>query len=142
LVDTLVILRWSVIKSILERIRINPRTEVVYLGIGTRDDNKYFVDYFVECSNVSENPSIEFIADPLCIYNAYIEAEKSGYEIVAILHSHPGPPNPSFKDIQGMKRWPVPWIIVDSHSLAFKAWVIIDGRVSNIKIIMLNQLEP
>ena len=133
-----IIIKKSTIADILERIKRNPHIELVYLGIGTKTDNRYHIDYFVECSNISGNPSIEFVADPLCIYNAYVEAEKKRYDIITILHSHPGLPSPSSKDLQGMRQWPIPWIIVDSRSLAFRAWILVDDKISSMDIALVD----
>jgi proteasome lid subunit RPN8/RPN11 len=103
--------------------------EKVFLGIGTTEGGAVNVLEVVECKNISQNPRVEFIADPLCIYKAFKYAESKKLNIVALMHSHPAPPQPSALDIKGMKLWSVPWVIVDSRSGNAKAWLFKNGVV-------------
>ena len=44
-------------------------------------------------------------------------------DIVGIIHSHPAYPAPSELDRRFMELWPVVWVIVDSRTLEYKAWM-------------------
>lgn len=66
--------------------------------------------------NKAENPRIEFYMDPHGILAAHRLAENLGLEVKAIYHTHPkGSPEPSGKDLEGMKLWPMPWLIIGRH---------------------------
>ena len=78
--------------------------------------------------NQAENPHTEFYMDPSGILAAHTLAENLGLKVKAIYHTHPrGSPDPSKRDLDGMKLWPIPWLIV--------------GR-QGCKIILPNNTEP
>ncbi len=78
-------------------------------------DNSYSIIFPVE--NKAENPSTEFYMNPHGILAAHRLAENLGLEVKAIYHTHPkGSPEPSGKDLEGMKLWPMPWLIIGRHS--------------------------
>jgi len=63
--------------------------------------------------NVSSNPLTEFYMDPAGILAAHRLAENLGLQVKAIYHTHPGNSSePSSRDLEGMKNWPIPWLIV------------------------------
>jgi len=53
---------------------------------------------------------------------------------MALIHSHPAPPNPSIKDLNGMRLWPIPWVIVDSRACRVKAWLLTSTGVYEVKL--------
>lgn len=113
---------------------INSPIERVFICIGFFDNNMYIVEEIFECKNISLTPSSRFIADPLCLYNIYRYAENKKREIIAIIHSHPMSPIPSREDVNGMNLWRIPWIIIDSLSGEYKAWILIDNNINEISI--------
>ncbi len=109
--------------------------ERVFFCVGVRRDDTYFVEDCVECPNVSKAPRVEFTADPVCTYRVIVEAEGKGREVVVIAHCHPARPRPSMKDLKGMKLWKVPWIIVDSTTGDYAAWIMgEDDEIVEVKV--------
>jgi len=67
--------------------------------------------------NVSSNPLTEFYMDPAGILAAHRLAENLGLQVKAIYHTHPGSSSePSSRDLEGMKNWPIPWLIVSGSN--------------------------
>ncbi|MGC9149230.1 MAG: Mov34/MPN/PAD-1 family protein [Sulfolobales archaeon] len=99
---------------------------------GRRIDNVYLADEVFFVKNVSEDPN-EFLMDPLDTIRVVKEIENRGKEIVALFHTHLGyPPIPSFKDLEGMDAWPVPWLIINKRDGGYKTWIKSDGRLDLI----------
>jgi proteasome lid subunit RPN8/RPN11 len=72
--------------------------------------------------NISKHPETEFYMDPHDILVAHKLAENLGLQVLGIFHTHVyGSPEPSSKDREGMKLWPLPWLIVSrkSHQLVY-----------------------
>ncbi|MCE4613939.1 MAG: M67 family metallopeptidase [Desulfurococcales archaeon] len=72
--------------------------------------------------NISNRPKTEFYMDPYGILIAHKLSENLGLNVMGIYHTHIyGPPEPSLKDKDGMKLWPLPWLIVSqkSHQLVY-----------------------
>lgn len=110
--------------------------ERVYLGLGRSEPNLIYVEELVECPNVSENPEISFIADPLCVYRTYKLAEERGLEVVLLVHSHPANPSPSTEDVRGMRQsGSLVWLIVSSKTGEYRAWRLVDGKPHEIEVI-------
>ncbi|EWG08174.1 MAG: hypothetical protein ASUL_00930 [Candidatus Aramenus sulfurataquae] len=63
-------------------------------------------DSFYEVKNVSDRED-EFEMDPQQLYSLLSKGE-----LRAIVHTHSFSCMPSDKDLQGMRAWKVPWIIV------------------------------
>lgn len=109
--------------------------ERVFFCLGVRVGDVYSVEDCVECPNVSRTPRVEFTADPMCTYRVIVEAEKEGREVTVIAHCHPAGPRPSAKDLRGMRLWKVPWVIVDSTTGGYAAWIIgEDGEPIEVKV--------
>lgn len=80
------------------------------------------------------NSPMEFEMEPLEMAEAIGEAEKKGLEIVGIFHSHMKcPPRPSERDLEGMKAWPVVWLIVDGKG-RYRAYVLKNGKVEEVEV--------
>lgn len=108
----------------MEKILSNPKMEMIFFAIGTKNNNELIVKNIIQCKNIAQNPSIEFIADPMCIYKISRLIEPLNLDIIGIVHSHNASPFPSKKDIEGMKKWPIAWIIASSTSNSMKAWLL------------------
>ncbi len=63
--------------------------------------------------NINDS-STSFALDPSFVYQVLVEGEREGLEIVGIFHAHPAPPYPSSSDREGMKLWPVIWLIAEN----------------------------
>ncbi|MGC9130648.1 MAG: M67 family metallopeptidase [Pyrobaculum sp.] len=99
------------------RLTCTPGVECVALLFGRRDT----VIRWTWVRNVAGSP-LAFRLDPEEMYRAITEAEEAGLELLAIFHSHPGPPVPSAVDMRYMRLWPVVWVISDVYSWRTAAW--------------------
>lgn len=109
--------------------------EKVYIGVGVKEGYNYIVGELYECTNVSENPTYSFTADPICVFNVYTRAEAIGKELVVLVHSHPGPPYPSPEDMSGMKLWRMPWLIISSLNGDYRAWILQNSELQEVEIV-------
>ena len=109
---------------------------MIAFGIGIHRDTNTVIMNIDTCNNIAENPSVEFIADPLCIYELHKRAKDMDMDIVAIIHSHPATPIPSFRDLKGMMWWPLVWIIISSISGEYKAWKLNNGKILEVPLIL------
>jgi proteasome lid subunit RPN8/RPN11 len=96
--------------------------EVVGLLIGFKKDEKIHILDVVIGENLDKSP-VKFTLDPHAIIEAHKIAEMCGLEVVGLIHSHTGSTIPSNLDLEGMKLWPFPWVIVDSRYCTFRAWL-------------------
>lgn len=110
--------------TIIEKILNNPEMEMVFFAMGIKNDSKLIVKSVVQCRNIAQNPSTEFIVDPICIYRISRLIEPLNLDIIGIIHSHTTSPFPSKKDVEGMKKWPIVWIIISNISSSMKAWLL------------------
>ncbi|MDK6028307.1 Mov34/MPN/PAD-1 family protein [Ignisphaera sp. 4213-co] len=101
---------------------MNSHIERIFFGIGKIEVSAYRIVDIIECKNIAKNPETEFLADPMCMYNVYKQAEGKGLEIIALIHSHPADPVPSNLDLKNMRLWEVPWIIINNVKGSYKAW--------------------
>jgi len=109
----------------LKTIARNSGIEVCGLLLGTREGETYRVLEVREIENRLKRPDA-FEMEPLEMVKVLDEAERRGLEVVGIFHSHLNcPPVPSGRDLEGMKNWPVVWLIVTGDEA--RAWVLRDG---------------
>lgn len=87
--------------------------EACALLLGVYRGEKAVVKEVRIAKNVN-NSSTSFTIDPSFVYQVLLEGETEGLEIVGIFHAHPAPPYPSFSDREGMKLWPVIWLIAQN----------------------------
>ncbi|RLI80009.1 metalloprotease [Archaeoglobales archaeon] len=93
--------------------------EVCGVLIGELKENKIVVEKVRKAENIAKSPFL-FEISPHDLYNAYIDAQKEGKEVVGVFHSHPhGSPNPSPLDIKGIKGTGLLWLIVGRELKAF-----------------------
>ncbi|MEM1610341.1 MAG: M67 family metallopeptidase [Sulfolobales archaeon] len=79
----------------------------------------------------------EFEIDPRELIETYTEAKEKGMEIVGIYHTHISyPPTPSKKDVEGMKLWPIPWLIISIPSREYAAWMLCEERIVRLRIAL------
>ncbi len=92
--------------------------ERVGVALGVRDR----IMLLFPVANVVGSP-VAFLADPLDMIAAHSLADNLGLQVVALYHTHPhGPPEPSGRDVEGMRLWPIPWLI--SSPLGIRAWIL------------------
>lgn len=100
---------------------IKSSVELAGFLIGIRGSEDFIVKHVYNADS-SNNTNVSFKIKPDDIYNAIKQAEDQNLEIVGIYHTHPAPPEPSSKDLEGMKAWPGIWLIVDSRTGRYNAW--------------------
>ncbi|MEM0360895.1 MAG: Mov34/MPN/PAD-1 family protein [Sulfolobales archaeon] len=111
------------------------KIEVAGFLLGTSSEGLVRVEELVVGDNLDSSP-YSFKLEPYAIVKCYELARILNLEVVALIHSHPAPPYPSVKDRTGMRLWPLPWIIVDSMSMEFRAWVLKQEDVEEVPIIL------
>jgi proteasome lid subunit RPN8/RPN11 len=111
--------------------------EKVFVGVGVAEGNVYRVEEVFECRNVAQNPTVKFIADPMCLYKVFKYAEGKGMDVVLLAHSHPALPEPSSEDLKGMKLWRIPWLIISSLSGEYRAWILSDNELIELEVELI-----
>ena len=87
--------------------------EACALLLGVYQGEKAVVKEVRIADNVNES-STSFTLNPNFVYQILLEGEKKGLEIIGIFHAHPAPPYPTSSDREGMKLWPVIWLIAEN----------------------------
>ena len=91
------------------------------LGVKVEDTVEAVVVYRVD--NELGSP-VEFRASPWHVVQAHRVAELYKLEVIALYHTHPTcPPIPSHLDLEGMKLWPIPWIIACTLPIHPRCWL-------------------
>ncbi|MEM2007408.1 MAG: Mov34/MPN/PAD-1 family protein [Sulfolobales archaeon] len=97
--------------------------EVVGLGVGFNEGGRVIVEDIIIGENLSKE-SNKFHLDPAAIIEAFKYSELGGYEVVALVHTHKQGTLPSLLDLEGMRLWPIPWIIIDEIECSVRAWIL------------------
>ncbi len=74
--------------------------------------------------------SVVFESDPWEVVQAHKMAEVYGIRVIGVFHTHPlCPPKPSGLDVEGMKRWPLVWVIAcrGREGVDVAAWKLEDS---------------
>ncbi|MDI3475891.1 MAG: hypothetical protein PWQ79_1034 [Thermococcaceae archaeon] len=116
------------------------KTEICGFLLGKTVGEKLIVEDLRFVSNRLQSPH-EFEMEPLEMVEALEEAEGRGLEIVGIFHSHlKCPPKPSPRDLEGMRLWPIVWVIVTPEGEA-RAWILKENCAEQVKITLLKTRE-
>lgn len=110
--------------------------EVAGLLLGTNLGDVVEVRELILCEN-SDNSPYSFRLNPYAVLEAYSIAERYGLEVVALIHSHPAAPYPSGKDVNGMRLWCMPWVIVDSRSYSTRVWRLAANGVVEVGLDLI-----
>ncbi len=78
------------------------------------------LDYVIGENTLKSNTRFEL--EPRAILEAHKYAELLGAEVVALFHTHFCEPVPSEFDLEGMRLWPVTWVIIDVRDCRVAAW--------------------
>jgi len=105
------IIKREIIRMLIKLAR-DSKAEVCGFLFGRREGDYWVVEEIREVPNRLRSPNA-FEKEPFEKVRAIEEAEKRGLEIVGIFHSHlKCPPVPSGRDLNGMRNWKVPRLIV------------------------------
>ncbi|CAI1493256.1 Desampylase [Thermococcus nautili] len=123
----------EIIKMLIEMTK-NANVEVCGFLLGRRDGEGVLVSEVRKVRNRLNSPSA-FEMEPVEMVRVIDEAEERGLEVVGIFHSHlKCPPVPSERDLEGMRNWPVVWLIVTPEG-EVRAWVLREGEVEEVEIV-------
>jgi len=76
-----------------------------------------------------------FEIDPKAFFDAFMQADEDGFEIIELFHSHPAPAYPSSVDLKFMRLWgDAVWLILSSIYNNFAAFQITDGKVNEVTV--------
>ena len=90
---------------------------------GRTDDNSIIIKEIFLTKNI-ENSPVNFTISPDELILAYSTAEKKGFDISGIFHSHPSSvAYPSDTDKKYMETNPVPWVIFSNLNNDFRAYI-------------------
>ena len=90
----------------------------------------------------SEHSPTRYFMEPQELYHAYRDIEESGWDLLAIYHSHPrSQAYPSATDVE-LATWPeATYIIVslsDRERPVMRAFHIVDDRISEVEMGVVN----
>ncbi|MFX0161911.1 MAG: Mov34/MPN/PAD-1 family protein [Candidatus Hodarchaeota archaeon] len=111
--------------------------EACALLLGVYHGEKAVVKKVRVADNINDS-STSFALDPSFVYQVLVEGEREGLEIVGIFHAHPAPPYPSSSDREGMKLWPVIWLIAENKPKeALKLFAFKLGEEGEVEEVMV-----
>ena len=118
---------------------LRSKIEICGVLIGEKRGNHYIVTKALSGRNIKNSPVLFEIA-PEDLYRAATMAESEGLDIVGLYHSHPAPPKPSIRDLDGMRLWPLPWLIISSIDGSYDCYMYNydENRVVRVKIVIEN----
>jgi proteasome lid subunit RPN8/RPN11 len=103
--------------------------------LGRISNDEIVAEAMVHRKNISDS-STSFTIDPHAVIEALkLEENRSGMEIIALIHTHPCRPEPSRLDLMGWRMWPIPWVIISSIDCSVKAWCGEDELLIEIRSI-------
>jgi len=111
-----------------EAIRVHP-VEACALLFGKTTRRQALVKRVVTVPNVLKSTT-RFEIDPKVFFDAFMQADKDGFEFIGLFHSHPAPAYPSEVDLKFMRLWgDAVWLILSSTDETFAAFQMMDGEV-------------
>lgn len=103
---------------------LHSRYEICGLLLGRIEKSLFKVLETVFMRNIAVNKEEMFYMDPVEVYKVFMYAHRKDLEVIGIFHSHKAPPYPSKVDLKYMRLWHIPWLIIDSTSGSYKAYMI------------------
>jgi len=84
--------------------------------------------------NASEEPRVHYRAEPQALLSALRRADREGFEVLALYHSHPaGPSSPSERD-RAEATWRVPYVILGLPEARARAFLLPEGNEVEIRV--------
>jgi [CysO sulfur-carrier protein]-S-L-cysteine hydrolase len=121
------------INSIVRSTREDLPNESCSLLLGKMVGDEYNVKVLKKMSNIA-NSQYSFNIDPDELMKVYQSASKEGLDIIGIYHSHLVGSRPSSTDLSYMRINPVIWLIYELSNSRFKAYMLIDDNLKEVKI--------
>lgn len=111
--------------------------ELAGFGIGIVERETIYVEDVVLGENLSES-SDRFYLDPVAMLEAFKYSELGGREVVVLVHTHKAGTFPSALDIEGMKLWPIPWMIIEEAECSIRAWALSGEGLKELPVKMVS----
>ncbi len=121
------------INSILHFTREDLPNESCSLLLGKMVGDEYNVKVLKKMNNIA-NSQYSFNTDPDELMKVYQSASNEGLDIIGIYHSHFVGSRPSSTDLSYMRINPVIWLIYELSNSRFKAYMLIDDNLTEVKI--------
>jgi proteasome lid subunit RPN8/RPN11 len=124
----------GIIKMLIKMAK-GSKLEVCGLLLGVKDGEAFVVLEAIQIANRLKRPDA-FEMEPEELVRAIDDAKAKGLEVVGIFHSHLNcPPVPSERDSEGMKNWPVVWLIITPEG-DVRAWILGEGGVEEVELLV------
>ncbi len=121
---------------VMRYLALSKQWEVVGYIIGSRAEQgkNFYGEALIMARNISKSLEVEFMADPRDILVAHDVAENLNKEVIGVFHTHPFCASvPSRRDVEGMKLWPLVWVI--ASPIGLDAYLPLkDGKVKKCKL--------
>lgn len=112
-----------------------PEEACAILG-GIADADMHIVREVMVLENVDHSP-VSFSMSGTQLIRAYGHAAHLGIDVIGVFHSHPGSAAvPSLKDQRYMEINDVIWLIYSVKYDTMGAWMISDGGISEIPVVI------
>jgi len=121
------------INSIVHSTREDLPNESCSLLLGKMVGDEYNVKVLKKMNNIA-NSQYSFNTDPDELMKVYQSASNEGLDIIGIYHSHLVGSRPSSTDLSYMRINPVIWLIYELSNSRFKAYMLIDDNLTEVKI--------
>jgi len=121
------------INSIVRFTREDLPNESCSLLLGKMVGDEYNVKVLKKMNNIA-NSQYSFNMDPDELMKVYQSASNEGLDIIGIYHSHLVGSRPSSTDLSYMRINPVIWLIYELSNSRFKAYMLIDDNLTEVKI--------
>ena len=105
------------------------------LLLGSIVDNEYHVKALKKMENKAQS-EYSFHMDSDELMKVYKWASNNGLDVVGVYHSHLEGSNPSDTDLTFMKINPVIWLIYDVSKSTYRAFLLVQDCLKEIKIKM------
>ena len=103
---------------------LHAQYEICGLLLGRVEKPIFKVLETVFIRNIAVNKEEMFYMDPLEVYKVFMYAYKKNLEVIGIFHSHKASPYQSKVDLKYMRLWHIPWLIIDSTSGSYGAYIV------------------
>jgi proteasome lid subunit RPN8/RPN11 len=117
------------IDTLASHSRKNSPNESCAILFGKTENDTTTIQEIFLAKNIEDSP-VNFTISNEELFDAYSQAERKGFDVSAIFHSHPASaPYPSSTDKKYMEINPVPWVIFSNIDDMFMAYIYNSGIV-------------
>ncbi len=131
--ETTLLITENQINSIVHSTREDLPNESCSLLLGKMVGDEYNVKVIKKMNNIA-NSQYSFNMDPDELLKVYQSASNQGLDIIGVYHSHLVGSRPSSTDLSYMRINPVIWLIYELSNSRFKAYMLIDDNLTEVKM--------